>query len=800
MRTGIAATSRLLAPLIALVLALFATQAAAVDLPVLNTGFEYVTTTSGNTVLNKWVTGDNGADQALGSVYSTTAISHSGARAMVMYPSPTLGHVSVSQLLNAGQVIGETLTISGWYLKSHAISDDGDNLKLRAKFCYAEGGGSDTGECGAYSVKGRASGFWNETNCRSSDLSGWTGATSWVPFSFSCTAPIGGTTNLDLAQVWLPVVVIETTGTAKAGHVILVDDISVSASDLAEPAHVPQAVSATLGVIPDEAAFIGISSRDPDDGDEGFRTRDVYATQLDGTEAVRVTDTTHGGYLNTAVNPVNHHLIAVERITEDWNHDEAHDFYDPPHSVWILDTTPGNQREWQLTPTYQNAGLASVEWTPDGEWVFFGMTQGRHWWVYRAKATPGVTFSPVRLTNVAATDAADAAGVCNETDLSVSNSGDWAAGRRALEAVDGSCIAQSSIFKVRVANDQGYVSAQTPVVVWTPDHAGYDPANGLPFYGDLLPIGGYDPEFSDDDSQFVIEWNNDETVGVNDGGLDIARLDNCDVPGKSACPTTGNPTLLIDDASWTDLDNYDWRLATDWHWNPSQPGDHGFVSAVLAEDGEYTYVGLNRYDASASTPGTANLVNVEASLYSAPNEDDGTQYDKLITGGRHNPGYTNSCSKGFANASNAFKEDDTFADDVSGSESNVGDCQSFSYYGFPIPSGAVIDGIEVRLQWKSESTGGGPRLKANLTWNHGTTGTWTAAKTSSTLAAGNTEQRDTLGSPTDTWGRSWTVSELQNTDFGVLVTTDCSTAGTCAASPYRDWWIDWVGVRVYWHL
>jgi hypothetical protein len=337
----------------------------------------------------------------------------------------------------------------------------------------------------------------------------------------------------------------------------------------------------------------------------------VYVTRLDGTEAARITDTTVGGYLNTAVNPVNHHLIAVERITEDWNHDEAHDFYDPPHSVWILDTTPGNQREWQFTPTYQNAGLASIEWSQDGEWVFFGMHQGRHWWVYRAKPTPGVAFNPIRLTNVQATNAADEAGVCNETDLSVSNSGDWAAGRRGLEAADGSCIPRSQLFKVRIADDQGYLSEQEPVVIWAPDHDGYDPPNGLPFYNDLLPIGGYDPEFSADDSEFVFEWNNDETADVNDGGLDIARIDNCDVPGKPSCPITGEPTLLIDDASWLDLDNYDWRLATDWHWNPSQPGDHGFVSAVQAVDGEYTYVGLNRYDASAAGAGSANLVDVE---------------------------------------------------------------------------------------------------------------------------------------------------------------------------------------------
>jgi hypothetical protein len=777
----------------------------AVDLPLLNGNFTSYTTASSNTTINKWVTVDYENDFTAGSVYSHTNTYRSAPRGVVMYPKPLGGgasaHVSLSQPLDPGLIVGETLTVTGYYRKSL-----NDSLALRVKICYGEGGGSDAGDCGAFSAKARATGFWNDTNCVTSNISTYH-ATEWQQFTVTCTDPIGGTTNLSLADVWLPVLVIETMGTAAPNSVIVIDDITVgNATDLTEPTHTPTAVAMELDPVPLDAAFSSIASRDdvepgvPEDDGEGFDVRDLYASRLDGTEAARITNTTgDGGYLNTAINPVNHRYIAVERISEDWNHDLSHDFYDLPHQIWILDTQ--EDEAWQLTPTYRNAGLASVEWSMDGEYVFFGMTVGRHWWLYKAKPTAGVAFAPIRLTNTATTTSPDAAGVCNETDLGISNSGDWAVFRSAAENVDGLCAERSKIFKVRLANDQSNLSAQAPVLVWDPPGSdGHDPVNGIPPHGDFLPIGGYDAEFSATDDEFLLSWNNSETVDVNAGGLDVIRIDNCDVPGRPSCPIDpGEYELLIDDESFDDIDNYDWRIQTEWHWNPSYPDDKGFISATHVVDGEYAYLGLNSYDPTVN--GITTVDEVEDDLYTDEDERKGTQYNKLITGGRHNANNTDPCpspSSGFASASSAYKDDDVYASAESASTNNVGRCQSYSYYGFPIPNGATIDGIEVRVQWKADSVNWGPKLQVSLTTNAGLS--WTTAEATSVLASNNTEQRDTLGGPTFLWGTSWDAAKVHNNNFAVLLTTDCGANDLQCALATRDWWIDWVGVRVYWHL
>jgi hypothetical protein len=49
--------------------------------------------------------------------------------------------------------------------------------------------------------------------------------------------------------------------------------------------------------------------------------------------------------------------------------------------------------------------------------------------------------------------------------------------------------------------------------------------------------------------------------------------------------------------------------------------------------------------------------------------------------------------------------------------------------------------------------------------------------------------RSNLGGAADTWGRTWTVSELGNTTFRVRVID-------VAASTARDFSLDWVAVQI----
>lgn len=65
--------------------------------------------------------------------------------------------------------------------------------------------------------------------------------------------------------------------------------------------------------------------------------------------------------------------------------------------------------------------------------------------------------------------------------------------------------------------------------------------------------------------------------------------------------------------------------------------------------------------------------------------------------------------------------------------------------------------------------------------------TWTAAKATGTLGTGmNTF---TLGSATDTWGRTWSPTNFAAANFRVRVIN-------VASSTSRDFFLDWVAVRV----
>jgi hypothetical protein len=66
-------------------------------------------------------------------------------------------------------------------------------------------------------------------------------------------------------------------------------------------------------------------------------------------------------------------------------------------------------------------------------------------------------------------------------------------------------------------------------------------------------------------------------------------------------------------------------------------------------------------------------------------------------------------------------------------------------------------------------------------------GRWTSAKPTSTLTT--SEATSVLGSPSELWGRSWTAENFGNTSFRARV---ISVAGSTS----RDFWLDWVAVRV----
>jgi subtilisin family serine protease len=142
---------------------------------------------------------------------------------------------------------------------------------------------------------------------------------------------------------------------------------------------------------------------------------------------------------------------------------------------------------------------------------------------------------------------------------------------------------------------------------------------------------------------------------------------------------------------------------------------------------------------------------------------------------------------------NAFTNDGNVAADMNSGTSTSTSCTStrkdrhvYRDYGVSLPTGAAVMGIEVQVQARADSTSGSPKICIQLSWDGGSS--WTSAKSTGTL--GTSETAYVRGSPTDTWGRAWSSSNLSNANFRVRV-IDVSSSRS------RDFYLDWVAVRVY---
>ena len=142
---------------------------------------------------------------------------------------------------------------------------------------------------------------------------------------------------------------------------------------------------------------------------------------------------------------------------------------------------------------------------------------------------------------------------------------------------------------------------------------------------------------------------------------------------------------------------------------------------------------------------------------------------------------------------NAYADDGLFAVDTNSGTNNSTTCNDttkdkhlYYNYGFSLPSGATINGIEVRLDARADSTTGSPRMCVQLSGDGGVT--WTVVKTTATTLT-TAEATYLLGGAADTWGRTWTSGEFSNANFRVRVINVSSNIN-------RDFSLDWLAVRV----
>jgi hypothetical protein len=108
-------------------------------------------------------------------------------------------------------------------------------------------------------------------------------------------------------------------------------------------------------------------------------------------------------------------------------------------------------------------------------------------------------------------------------------------------------------------------------------------------------------------------------------------------------------------------------------------------------------------------------------------------------------------------------------------------------YGFDIPENAIIDGIQVRLDWWLDDTGGSNSIRVYLSWDGGSS--WTGYRTASTERRWDGNPTDVEGGAADTWGRTWDPSDFSNDNLRVRL--ELRTDRTD-----RDFRIDWVPVQV----
>ncbi len=134
------------------------------------------------------------------------------------------------------------------------------------------------------------------------------------------------------------------------------------------------------------------------------------------------------------------------------------------------------------------------------------------------------------------------------------------------------------------------------------------------------------------------------------------------------------------------------------------------------------------------------------------------------------------------NPTNAFADDASYAENRNG----PGDRHRYYDYAFSIPGACTVRGIEVQLDWWLDALNGTNDMSVELSWDGGTS--WTTAKTDTQETT--SEHTVLLGGSADTWSRTWTVAELSDANFRVRVTSNSSSSS-------RDFFLDWVPVKVY---
>jgi uncharacterized protein YjdB len=255
---------------------------------------------------------------------------------------------------------------------------------------------------------------------------------------------------------------------------------------------------------------------------------------------------------------------------------------------------------------------------------------------------------------------------------------------------------------------------------------------------------------------------------------------------SSIAVTPANPTIQTGatqqfTATGTYSDNSTQNLTNQVTWSSSNT-----AAATISTAGLASGVGSGTTTISAGLSGvTGNTtLTVQTNQPATTTGFLNPAVNTVATGGDNN-GYQ-------TNTSNAYTNDGLFAVDTNSGNNNRTSCTDsgkdkhlFYNYGFNLPTSSTVNGIEVRLDAKVDSTGGAPKICVQLSWDGGTS--WTTAKITSTLTTN--EATYVLGAAADNWGRTWTPNDFSNNNFRVRIIDVSSNTS-------RDFSLDWVAVGV----
>ncbi len=216
----------------------------------------------------------------------------------------------------------------------------------------------------------------------------------------------------------------------------------------------------------------------------------------------------------------------------------------------------------------------------------------------------------------------------------------------------------------------------------------------------------------------------------------------------------------------------------------------GTVVQLTAAPGQgYSFVGWGG-DLSGLTSPVSVTVSSNLSVIATFAQDTGwlspTADAAQTTQAGDNNGYEQS-------PANAYASDGLFAVDMNSGVAGAAQCSSarrdrHQFYGFDVnlPPGSTLTGLAVRLDAKADNAARAPKICVQLSADGGKT--WTAAESTPNLSAAVAAYA--LGGAGDGWGRAWVANDVTAPNLQVRLTD-------LAAVAMRDFYLDWVAVKVY---